>query len=171
MRNAWAIIGKAYNATLTIMSSTAFIVTFGMAVWMAVDVIGRSFFNRPVAGTPELVKTLLPAIVFLSLAYTLREKRHVYVDLLYSRLPVWLATICKIFANALGCALFTVVTIYSWGPAWAGWLIREYEGVQVEIPVYPVRFIMFFGAGVFAFQYFLNVIEDVRMIFEEKNRK
>ncbi len=154
----YAAIQKGYVKTIVFLSNLSFALIFFMAIWMVVDIIGRSIFNHPIAGTPELVKSLLPAIVFLTFAYTLRKGRHVKVDIVIRYLPKALERVFISIRYLLGWLIFSVITIASWGPAWSGWLTREYEGVQLEVPVYPIRFIIFFGAGIFAIQYFVDLV-------------
>ena len=153
---------------LAVLSSISFLLIFLMAIWMCIDVVGRTVFNHPIPGTPELVKSLLPAIVFLSLAYTQRDNRHVYVEIIVRRFTGVGQTITNIVASFFGFFIFGLVTCFSWEPAWSGWLIREYEGVQLEIPVYPIRFIVFLGAGLFALQYLIELISNISSLFARK---
>ncbi len=164
MNQIWIAVQKTYFATLTYLSRFSFILIFFIAIWMGVDVMGRSFFGKPIPGAPELVKSLLPAIVFLSLAYTLRMKRHVRVEILLHRLPRQAREVFDLLANLSGFAIFCVVTYASWAPAWSGWLSREYEGVQLKIPVYPVRFIILIGAGLFALQFLIDAVANMRAL-------
>ena len=162
MSRLWSVIRRSYVSLLTVLSSISFAIIFFMAIWMCVDVIGRSIFNHPIPGTPELVKSLLPAVVFLSLAYTLRQGRHVNVEIITQRLHGWAREITNFVAMLFGFIVFIIVTFYSWEPAWSGWLEREYEGVQLKVPIYPVRFIVFLGAAIFSIQFLINMVESVR---------
>ena len=168
MNQVFAAIRKGYIKTIVFLSNLSFALIFFMAIWMVVDIIGRSVFNHPIAGTPELVKSLLPAIVFLTFAYTLRQRRHVKVDIIIRYLPKALNKFFVFMRYLLGLAIFSIITIVSWGPAWSGWLTREYEGVQLEVPVYPIRFIIFFGAGIFAIQYFVDMISSLFNVSSEE---
>ena len=169
MIRLWRITSKAYLNLLTVLSSISFLLIFFMAIWMCVDVVGRTVFNHPIPGTPELVKSLLPAIVFLSLAYTQRDNRHVYVEIIVRRFTGVAQIIAGIVANLFGFFMFALVTWFSWEPAWSGWLIREYEGVQLEIPVYPIRFVVFLGAGLFALQYLIELITNISLLFARRS--
>ena len=53
-----------------------------MAVAVNADVIGRNVFNHPIPGVVEFLGLSIVAIVFLQMANTLREGRHVSNDLL-----------------------------------------------------------------------------------------
>jgi TRAP-type C4-dicarboxylate transport system permease small subunit len=169
MKRFFKMIQKTYIFIVTYLSNISFALIFFIALWMGVDVIGRTAFNHPIAGTPELVKSLLPAIVFLSFAYTLRQKRHVNVEIIINKLPNFARCIFELLNNFLGFFIFCVIAFASWGPAWSGWLIKEYEGVQLKVPVYPVRFIIVFGAGIFAVQYLINMIENIREMVRNRN--
>jgi len=164
MRYVWPHVGKFYFALLSLLNTSSLILIFFMAAWMCADVVARSAFNRPFPGTPELVKSLLPALVFLSLAYTLRHGRHVRVEIITQRLSRLSREVLNLVASLLGCFIFFVVMWYSWGPAWSGWLVREFEGVQLHVPVYPVRFISVLGAGLFSIQFFLDMLASVRRL-------
>ena len=133
---------------------------------MSIDVIARSVFNNPLPGTAELVKSLLPAIVFLSLAYTLKNERHVRVDILIDRIPEKTQILIDILAFSLGFFCFAFVTYFSIEPAWQGWLVREYEGVQLKVPVYPVRFITVIGSGLFSVEFMFKLIDRIIALFK-----
>jgi|SRR3989304_3111493 len=147
-----------YFALLSWLNTASLILIFFLAVWMCVEVVARTFFNQPIPGTPELVKSSLPAIVFLSLAYTLRHKRHVRVEIITQRLPPLGQEVVTFVGSLFGFIIFFIAAWYSWGPAWAGWLVREYEGVQFKVPVYPIRFISVLGAGLLSFQFLLDML-------------
>ena len=55
-----------------------------MAIAVNADVIGRDFFNHPIPGVLEFISWSIVAIVFLQMANTLREGRHVSNDILMS---------------------------------------------------------------------------------------
>ena len=57
----------------------------GMVLLMAVHVILRYVLARPIKGTVELEEFMLVIVVFLGLAYTAVEKKHVRIEFLISR--------------------------------------------------------------------------------------
>lgn len=163
-------IRAVYISLITYLSYFSFALIFFMAIWICIDVIGRVAFNNPIPGTTELVKSLLPAIVFLSFAYTLRQERHVNVEIVTNRLPRLARKTLSCVSNFLGFSIFAVITYASWGPAYSGWLTKEYEGVQLEVPVYPIRFIIVLGAAIFSLQYFINMVANVTEMLKNQNK-
>jgi TRAP-type C4-dicarboxylate transport system permease small subunit len=170
MAGIWHRISTLYFKLLDVLNFVSLLLIFFVAFWMSSDVVSRSVFNRPFPGTSELVKSLLPAIVFLSLAYTLRHERHVRVEILLDRLPEKGRNLLNMVASLIGFSIFLVVAIFSWEPAWQGWLVREYEGVQLKVPVYPIRFVTVLGAGLFSLQFLINFFESVMVLLNIRRR-
>ncbi len=76
-----------------------------------VDITGRYFFGRPVAGTVELTQFGMVVVVFLGLAWTERERGHITVDLLYERLPRIMRRVVGVLAYLIG---ITAVVVGFW---------------------------------------------------------
>ena len=53
-----------------------------MAVAVNGDILSREFFNQPIAGVTEFIALSIVAVVFLQMANTLRENRHVTNDMI-----------------------------------------------------------------------------------------
>lgn len=165
MNRTWLLISKAYVKLLNLLNFISLILIFFMAFWMCSDVLARAAFNRPFPGTSEVVKSLLPAIVFLSLAYALRHGRHVRVEIILDLLPPKVREGLNSFAYLCGFIVFLAISFYGWDAAWQGWLVREYEGVQLKVPIYPIRFICVLGAGLFSLQFLICLFSSIATLF------
>src|SRR5688572_25335467 len=53
-----------------------------MAIAVNFDVGGRDFFNQPIPGVNEFIGLSIVAVVFLQMANTLHEARHVSNDII-----------------------------------------------------------------------------------------
>ena len=53
-----------------------------MALAVNADILGRDLFNHPIPGVTEFLGLSIVAVVFLQMANTLREDRHVSNDLI-----------------------------------------------------------------------------------------
>lgn len=142
-----------------------------MVVAVNADVIGRDFFNRPVPGVVEFLGLSIVAIVFLQMANTLREGRHVSNDLLLQlisrRRPRVEAAFYAVF-NLLGAILFTLIVIYVWPyfeQNWSNGYFRGTTGV-VEVPIWPFQAALVIGSAVTAVQFLVlawaNLMRAVR---------
>lgn len=137
---------------------------FLLALWIGADITGRGLFNHPIAGTPEIVKTATVAVAFFCFLYTLRRGRQVRADIIERRLPEGIKQALSILRNILGLAVFAILARYAWDPAWAGYMVGEWEGMVLRVPIYPSRFVIVLGSFLLSIQYFLYLIRDARAL-------
>ena len=88
----------------------------------------------------------LCSIVFLGLAYCGMRGRHIRTTLLLERMPPRVRCGFNIMAALIAMAVFALLAWYGWEEAWESWLVREFDGTQVRVPVYPSRFIVVIGS-------------------------
>ncbi len=138
-----------------------------MVVAVNSDVAGRNLFNHPIPGVHEFLGLSIVAIVFLQMANTLREGRHVSNDLLTQlvsrRRPRLQASVYAVF-NALGALLMVMIAIYVWPIVlqnYQGGYFRGTAGVA-EIPIWPFMAAVLVGAVATAIQFLLLMVRDAR---------
>ena len=85
-------------------------VVFLLMIMLLVEVLTRYILNSPLSIAEEMGGYLLVSITFMGLAYTWKEKGHVRVTLLMSRLPRRLARSIRFFTLILA-TVFTVPLI------------------------------------------------------------
>jgi TRAP-type C4-dicarboxylate transport system permease small subunit len=113
-----------------------------MMLLTTADVMGRSFFRRPITGSYELSSYLLAVFILLGIAYTHQVGGHVRVTMFVSKLPKRLAAIVGIFTTLL--SLFIIAIL-----AWQGWVLGWEERTvseQLRIPELPFRLLVFLAA-------------------------
>ncbi|MEX1351488.1 MAG: TRAP transporter small permease [Desulfobacterales bacterium] len=113
-----------------------------MMLLTTADVIGRSYFRRPITGTYELSSYLLAVFILLGVAYTYQVGGHVRVTMFVSRLPARIAIGVSIITTLL--SLFIIAVL-----AWQGWVLGWEEKTvseQLRIPELPFRLLVFLAA-------------------------
>jgi TRAP-type C4-dicarboxylate transport system permease small subunit len=99
------------------------------------DVIGRSFFNKPLAGALELSEYMLAIIILLGAAYTQQVKGHVGVDFLTSKFSLRGQRICKIITDIAALFIIAILAIY-------GFIEGIHETAvsdQLRVPQWPFK--------------------------------
>ena len=129
-----------------------------MAVAVNADVIGRDFFNHPIPGVLEFLGLSIVAVVFLQMANTLREGRHVSNDmlmLLVARTRPRLAAVFYALFDLIGAGLMVIIVVYVWPLFMLNYRGHYYAGTAgvVEIPIWPFMAIVIIGAAVTALQF------------------
>jgi TRAP-type C4-dicarboxylate transport system permease small subunit len=151
-----------FDSLLRALNYVSVLAILFMAVWIFGDVVGRFFFRRPIPGTTEMIKSILLAIVFFGVPYTLRVDAHIGTDILQRHLSRRGREVTAVIKAALGAVIFTLVCIYGWRAAVKAWQVLEFEGVQLRIPTYPARFVMVLGSALLVVQYLLNIVAVFR---------
>jgi len=157
-----SIIKRYYDGFCIGLNYVAVAVVFLMSLWICADVVGRYFFSHPIAGTTELVKAMIIIIVFLSIPYTWQQGRHIRTTLIMDRLSPGQRTWLEIFISIVALGVFLAICIFSWDAAWESWSLREFDGDQLRVPVYPSRFIVVIGAGLLVIQLTLELVNHMR---------
>jgi TRAP-type C4-dicarboxylate transport system permease small subunit len=149
---------KAYGALLHRCGILAGIMTFAMMLLVVINVALRYTLNISVPGTLEITESLLTVLIFLSLALTQYEGGHIQVVLFTNRFPPSVRHSVRCIAMLLGLLFFTWCSWGAWGEAVKSFAINEQEWGSVRFPLYPVKFIVFAGLLMLAFQFAFDAV-------------
>ena len=159
----FTLLTEALNALGTVW-------ILGLMLLICADVVGRSFFGRPIAGVPELVSLSIVGIVFLQLASTLRAGRMTRSDMLLNlfgkRLPRVGFALESAF-NLAGAYIAYVIFAASY-PRFLTALQRgEFVGAvgHFTAPTWPIKLILIVGAATLALQFLINAVTSLLLLF------
>jgi TRAP-type C4-dicarboxylate transport system permease small subunit len=129
-----------------------------MVTIIVINVIGRYIFNRPFMGTVEIVQLLLVITVFFSVAHTEVRKSHISFNEAVRRFPRGAQTIVDSVMYFASAAYFFLM-------AWREVKLADLymrpviSGTDVlEIPIFPLCFIIAIGALLLGLEMLLNGI-------------
>jgi TRAP-type C4-dicarboxylate transport system permease small subunit len=121
------------------------------------DVVGRSFFRKPIPGSFELSEFILAVFILLGAAYTQQVKGHVGVDFVTSRLSIRARGICEIITTLLSLFIIAIVI-------WIGFL----EGIKektvsdmLRIPQYPFRLLVSVGGSLLWLELLIDLVNSI----------
>jgi TRAP-type C4-dicarboxylate transport system permease small subunit len=124
------------------------------------DVMGRSFFNKPIPGTFELSEYMLAVIVLLGAAYTQQVKGHVGVDFLTSRYAPRTQAVFQAVTTLAGLAIIAILV-------WQGYLEGIHERAvsdQLRVPQWPFKLLVAVGGLLLWLELLLDFISSVLKI-------
>jgi TRAP-type C4-dicarboxylate transport system permease small subunit len=130
------LISRITDLIVGLLKGIAMSVLVIMMLLTALDVIFRYIFNRPIAGSIELVEFMMAIMVSFGIAYCAVLRGHVSVDIVVTLLPEKTQTIIGTITSLLSLGLFLLIT-------WQNLLyIKEIfesglESPVLLIPVYP----------------------------------
>jgi TRAP-type C4-dicarboxylate transport system permease small subunit len=129
------------------IAMVAFIGLVFMMVFTVTDVLMRALFNRPIAGSVELIEFLMVIVGFLVLAWCGMQNRHIKVELLVSLFPKGVRGILKKFNYA---ACFIIFSIMAWRVFLEARANADLKTVSPElgIPIFPFYWVVAVGYAV-----------------------
>lgn len=132
------------------------------------DVSMRYFFRAPTMWAFEISWMLYAAHFLLGLGYTLHQKGHVRVDVIYDRFSPRTKQILEIFF-LLGCLLPVCVVIIVFGIPFSinAWILREGSHFTIwSPPIYPIKTLIPFIFLMLGLQGVLEVLRELKIIKE-----
>ena len=165
-----ASFDRWFGKLTSVMNMIGTIWIIVMTVLVVADVIGLNFFRQSVPAVKEFIQLSMPGIVFLQLANTLREDRHVSSDVLITKVrrvsPRTAEFTYGVF-NLIGAVLMAFLSYKIYPKAWQAYdqnFTRGHEGM-LTLPEWPSMALVVLGAAVMAVQYFLLSVRDLRAAF------
>jgi TRAP-type C4-dicarboxylate transport system permease small subunit len=149
-----------FGALTRLLNVVGTLLILAMALAVNADVIGRNLLLYPLPGVLEFVGLSIVAIVFLQMANTLREDRHVANDVLMRLVGAARPRLTAAFYAAfylIGALLMALIVWFVWPillDNYHGGFYRGTAGV-IEIPTWPFIAAVVVGAAATAVQYLL----------------
>ena len=155
-RNLISTLYGRLVSTLNVVASVWVMVLVGL---ISSDVIGRSGFNTPIPGVPEIVKFSIVGMVWLQMAYTLRAGKHLRTTIGLARMPL-AGQRAVLSVNALvSVAMFGFIAWLAWDEMAVSWEYNVFEGEHpVRILVWPLWGLLVLGASLTAIQAALDTV-------------
>jgi TRAP-type C4-dicarboxylate transport system permease small subunit len=142
--------------------AVAALLAFSLSFLVVADVIGRSFFNKPVKGTPEIVSMSIVIITFLLAGYAVQSRSMIRTDVLVDSLGPRGRLLSSLLTGVLGAAFFGLIVWGSYEPALHAWTSGEFEGEgALRVPVWPARMAVVLGAILVAVTYLSQAMDDL----------
>ena len=150
-------IVRATEIVVTAAAYVAGVVLVLLMLLTTADVAGRYFFNSPITGVFDLTHFAVLIMTFLGLAYCGFRRGHVSIELLFDRFSRPVRRVLNRAINLVGAVLFTII---AWRSLVQSVDVRDFgEASQlVEIPFFPLYWLLAFGALLFAAVMALRVI-------------
>lgn len=141
---------------------------------IASDVIGRNLLKSPVRGVPEIVGLSIVGIVFIQLAYAVRNGKLTRSDAILTRLNrrtprsgYALDAVIHLF----GAFVFAIIVHASLPLLIRSWSSNDYAGVAgyFTVPTWPLKLIILVGSACAAVEFLRRAWRLLRLALEPGN--
>ena len=123
----------------------SFLIYVGI-IMLVFEVIARYFFNAPTIWAHGYSQRLFGSYFVLIGAYTLLRDAHVRVDVIYQMFSLRGRALLDILNYTLLMVWATVLVYEGFDFFMYSWEFREVDESALRHPVYPVKFLLLFGA-------------------------
>lgn len=132
------------------------------------EVFSRYVLNAPTIWAFELGYMAMGTHAIVGAAYTLRERGHIRIDVLYSRFSDKMRALVDVIGYLI---LFLPVTIWTSVELWNYWveaLVKNMMSGQSawNPPIWPFRFAFFVGIALLALQGLAELIKAARVLLD-----
>ena len=145
-------------------------ITAVLIAFIVYDVGARYIFSAPTKWSYELSYMLGGSLILLAGAYVLLHRRHVRVDVLYSRYsPRTKQIIDVVFALIWFFPVVTVLLYASSMQAWSSWLAQERSNLSYWNPyIYPFKAVIPVAFALLLLQGVATFIGDLTPLIKAK---
>lgn len=155
-------MNQLFGRLLSALNIVASLLICTIMLIITTDVVGRALFRFPLYGVPEMTKLSIICIVWLQMAYTLRQRQHLRSNLILGVLPR-IGQQGVLLLNALvGVDIFTLIAYYSYPELLRAWRTGAFEGEHpVRIPVWPIWATVVIGSALTALEYVIQAVQTL----------
>lgn len=135
-----------------------------MAFVIMIDVTLRYFFGKPLLFADDIGVYSMIFITFVGAALTLKNRRHIMVDLFYQMLPRRAQLLLDVATTFVGCFVIWILTWYT-----IVWVKETYEsgfmssGI-LQTPMWIPMSVVPIGLFLFGLQYIVECVKVVRIL-------
>ena len=158
----WSKCGQWITKLMIVVTSVALVITMVMVV---LNVGGRDLFGSPILAAVEIVGLAGVFLISFALGFTEKEKSHIVVLIMVSRLPKRLRLLFSVFTLFLSVG---TVVVLVWGGFVEAWELANTVGATtyvLHLERAPFAFVWVAGCvvlGGFLLYHLIEVLVEVR---------
>ncbi|CAB1076123.1 hypothetical protein D1AOALGA4SA_3921 [Olavius algarvensis Delta 1 endosymbiont] len=145
-------------------------IIFLLMVMLLVEVLTRYILRSPLSIAEEMGGYLLVSITFMGLAYTWKEKGHVRVTLIFSRLPPRIARPIRFITLILATAFTVPLVKACWDLLADSMLFESRSGSWLRTPLVYPQTILLVGAVLLLLQLLVEILKAVMAMKQSEEK-
>lgn len=157
-------IVRLLNISVVVLNAIGSLWVLFLVVLICTDSFGRSFFNSPLEGVPEIVGVTMAVIVFCQLADTVRLGRLTRSDAMLSKLQESNKLIPRLIVvgfDVLGMVVMGAIIVGTWPLLTESYVRDYYVGEQgiFTMPDWPVKALIVLGSVACLLCFFVRAVD------------
>jgi len=165
---AGRLLSRAVNRITLAGCGIAGFALLVMTLIITMDVVLRYAFT-PTKWVHEFSTYLMVVVVFLGLAYALKEDAHIKVDFLVVRLPRRIQDWMKVIHSILFLVFAIVLCYFNWHLFTQSFALKTRSFTSVDVIVWPVQLFMPVGLAILSLLLICNIYNETRAVLGKSN--
>ncbi|HEX2966010.1 MAG TPA: TRAP transporter small permease [Syntrophorhabdaceae bacterium] len=158
----WSKIEQYIHVICKAFALVSVVFLFIMMMFIAVDVVGRYLFNKPIPGSIDFVTVMMVLLVFPAFGYLTSQDGHVRTDILFESLKTRWKGIFDIVNSLFSLLLIVCITWQLGLRAWT--IIKNPPGISTSYfqwPHLPFIILAAIGMGLMALEMFIWLFHSI----------
>jgi TRAP-type C4-dicarboxylate transport system permease small subunit len=162
------LFSRVINQIALSASGIAGLAVLAMTLIITMDVVLRYAFE-PTKWVQEFSNYLMVVLVFLGLAYTLKEKAHIRVDFIIVRLPKGVGDWLRVINSTLLLA-FTMILFYlNWHFFTVSFALKATSRTSLDVIIWPAQLVMPLGLAIMSLLLICNIYTEIKAALGKSN--
>lgn len=156
-------LSAAIDWLVSVQGKIAGYAVLGMMLLVTMDIVLRFVFNAATKFATEFTAYLMVVSVSFGLAYTLREKAHIRIDFIISRLPRRVANWLQVITSILALGFTSVLFWLTWHQFSTSFTFQTTSRTGVDVVVWPAQLFIPLGLAVISLLLILNIYTHTKV--------
>lgn len=139
-----------------------------LMVLVASDVVYRATAAKSIAGAYTLSEIIMVGICFLAMAYTQKQRGHVSMDFVVTRLKWKTAQFTEICSSSLSLFIAVLLFYRAAAEAHVAVKIRLITSGIVKWPAWPLKIVVAFGFFLLCIRIAIQLSQQIRLVIERR---
>ncbi len=150
-------MSRLFDRLLSTLNFIAAMLIVTIMMVITIDVVGRAAFGSPLNGVPEITKFSIVCMVWLQMAFALRQRQHMRSTFILNLLPGKGRQAVILLNCIAGAVLMGMIAYFSYPELLRAYRIGSFEGEHpVRIPTWPIWAIVVGGSALTSLEYLLQ---------------
>ncbi len=155
---------KAIESSSTALTKVAMWGTFAMMILISWDVISRYVFDAPLLFSDEISGYLLVYICFLGAAGTMKQKRHINVDVLVNRLKAQTRMRLELVTSFIGLGFLLVFLWHSYVMVYRAYVRGVRMPSVLLTPLWIPESLVLIGTFFLVLQFIVEIRKSIKTL-------
>lgn len=138
--------GALFDRILDVFFMVAGVLLGFATLSVAVSIVTRYFFFRPLGWVTEICEYILLYVAFLIGAWVLKHEEHVKMDLIINRLPAKAQAVLNAITSLISAAVCLIIAIFALRVTWSLYTTKAFTYTILELPQFIFTSVIVIGA-------------------------